>query len=195
MLDETFAEALIHRSRGYRVLGFKLRPLSFWHEALLDCYHSPFVYWNPELARFLEHGLFDGKFSEFNFAELYIAASVCSCKFPERPALQAKRGRTFFYARRFARHLRTFSDFLADYRSVPEQIVSSDAGAIKTPWYLYNVEALRLAYPQLTEAQAWDSEVSYSKWKLTARAEASGVKIDIITPADRKQLAELGLEH
>lgn len=185
-VEDSFAEAIVHRPGGHRVLGFKLRPFSFWHAAQLDFIGSPFA----------------GHRAPFHFAALYTAVQVCRTRYPGTPAhTWLPRGMQRWveieciarFARRFSAELNKFSAYQRDYAASPEYITSESSATVKTPWYLFGVALLTEAEPSFSRKQAWDSPVGESRWWSTAKAEARGARVDLVTPSDRAQIKALGL--
>ncbi len=175
----------MHRARPHVVLGFKLRPFSFWHAAQLDFIGSPFA----------------AHRAPFDFTALYLAAQICQTRYPRTPSsarwlsrLRKKVTVLRFMRGRFLAELNKFSSYQRDYASSPEYITSEAGGSVKTPWYLYSVALLLEMDSSLTKAQGWDSTVGEARWWSAARAEARGAKVDLITPADRGQLRDLNLD-
>jgi hypothetical protein len=103
VLDETFAEALVHRQppahlrflsslvtrhsslaawSGHCILGIRLRPFSFWHAACLDFIKSPFA------------GHADGLPT---LDTLLWAVAACRTRFPQIPSLEGFSGRLLRY--------------------------------------------------------------------------------------------------
>lgn len=85
--------------------------------------------------------------------------------------------------------------YLADYFiCMPEPVDDDNAKPIRLPWYLYYVTCLlehdRRKGRPLTEAEAWDSEIAASRWRLLATQQAKGSYVDIVSPEDRAQMKE-----
>jgi hypothetical protein len=198
VLDETFAESLVHRSApwhaaargltGHVVLGSRLRPFSFWHACQLEICGSAF----------------SGFDKTIDCSELLIATQICRLRYPQRPRLTglAFRLRTrltsLAYCRRYLRQLYAFSSYLADYNSRPVYAETENSSPVKTPWYLVAVCKLRMNAAQmgqpLTEAQAWDMPVGYGSWLTASCAEARGERVEIMTNEDREAFREAGIE-
>lgn len=198
LVEENLAEALIHRQRPHKILGLKLRPFSCWHAAQLDWICSPFA----------------GHPGSVNLSALYLAARVCQTRFPHRPhrSLTDNYWRELWCAWRYPSkwvltpdrsgvtsrlsiELNKFSLYLRDYSGAPEYVVDEETAEThraKTPWYLHQVAALAQGRID-ARATAWDLPMGEGNWWLAAAAEAAGHKIDLITPADRAQLQELGI--
>lgn len=191
MLDDAFAEAVIHAPvpwyvrrgfTGHKVLGLRLRPFSFWHAFNLDL-----IGYNAMRLT--------------AFSSLLLAARCCRLRYPQSLADQNPRWHNELialrYAKRFnkdlafkAEQVRRFVAYRRDYADcVPE--VAGGEESTKLPWYLYQVSVLRQMRPELTKAQAWDSPIAASVWEILGSMAATGNKIDILTPEDRKQLEEI----
>lgn len=181
----------------------KLLPFSRWHLAQLDFIGSPFASHQTSI----------------DFAALWLAVRVCQTAYPfslSAPSvpIRAIRGVRKSSARlgppkkmvmafglgfgkshrRFLLELNKFSIYTRDYSGAPEFITDedNDAQGPKTPWYLSQVASL--VQSGLTLEKAWNFSIGEGLWFLAASAEAKGIKIDILQPSDRKQLAQLGIE-
>jgi hypothetical protein len=87
-----------------------------------------------------------------------------------------------------------FIAYRKDYADCAPEI--QEAGEpLKLPWYLYQVSVLQRIYPMLTEGQAWDSPIAASQWNIVAHMAATGNKVDIITPEDRKDFADMAADE
>lgn len=213
MLDEVFAEAIVHKpigpvatalwavrdvltghrpvaTSGHVILGLRVRPFSFWHAFNLD----------------LVAGIGDpGSLSQFS--NLLLATRCCRLRYPQTIS---STGRTewFLYQLaslrftfRFAKsqefrlaQVKKFIDYRADYADcVPE--IAEAGEPVKLPGYLYHVALLRRLRPELTKAQAWDFPVAEGQWEILAALAADGAKIDVLTPEDRKDLNEMDAEE
>lgn len=209
MLDEVFAESVAHkpapwlRSRfsslvtrhsslgwsGHSILRRRLRPFTFWAAANLDFIKSPFAGNVP-------------KTGTISFPDLYLATEACRLRWPH--TFQLNRidfeYRAWFYGRRFARdtkyrfeQIRAFIAYLRDYSTSPEYVTGDGAQPVKLPWYLYHA-AMLVKHAGFTQSQAWETEVSFGQWWVTALLTSAGNNIDIVTPEDRKDLAEMEQE-
>ena len=194
MLDTVFAESIVHARpprwaarRGlsaHTVLGRRLRPFTFWHALLLEVIGSPY-------AR-------GGRPGAFDLAALFHAARVCQLRYPHTLAplrfatlsaclLQRR------YGRRLEREQAAFLHYLRDYNSPPIYGTrEGDEHSISCPWYAVVVEQLLLLDPRLTLAQAWDSPIGSTRWRIAARQDAEGRKPLIETPEIRAAYAEAG---
>lgn len=199
MLDELFAESVIHRRAsffcrakwsGHVVAGLRLRPFSYWHAFQLDAINNPFA----------GHG--DGS-TPPTFPDLTWAIAACRLRYPRLPALgRITRWRAeWAYLRAKRRHEwlanqnLAFLAYLADYNSRPRYgDPKADDELIKTPWYLYEIASLMNYFPRLTLAQAWDTPVGYGAWLIAARTEAAGNKVDLLTPELREAFAKVGVQ-
>ena len=201
MLDEVFAEAVVHAPiplylkigrwalgvgrcdwTAHKVLGLRLRPFSFWHAFNLDL-----IGYNASKLT--------------AFSSLLLAARCCRLRYPQSLADQNPRWHnelvTFRHERRFNRdskfkfdQIRRFIAYRKDYADCVPEVAASEE-TTKLPWYLYQVSVLRQTRPDLTEAQAWNAPIAASIWSILGRMAAQGNKIDILTPEDRAQLAEI----
>lgn len=194
MLDDVFAEAVIHtptfgvpRLRGFsahKVLGLRLRPFSFWHAFNLDL-----IQYNADKLT--------------DFSSLLLCARSCQLCFPQSVADRSRRWHneliTFRFKRRFDRDFRfrihqiqRFIAYRKDYADCAPEMQEGEP--LKMPWYLYQVAVLRHIFPDLTKHQAWDSPIAAAQWEIVAHMAALGNKIDLITPEDRKDFAEMEAE-
>lgn len=206
MLDETFAESVVHKPRstlgvgrwvlgvssfsGHQVLGRRLRPFTFWAAANLDFIKSPFAGNLP-------------KTGAISFPDLYLATEACRLRHPHTLNLNKIdfEYRAWFYGRKFARNqkyrfaqIRAFAAYLKDYGTCgPEYVTGDGAQPVKLPWYLYHV-AMLVKHAGFTQHQAWETEVSFGQWWVTALLTAAGNNIDLVTPEDRKDIAEMDAE-
>jgi hypothetical protein len=204
MLDEVFAEAVVHRpapwsrralapffgpSSGHAILGLRVRPFSFWHAFNLD----------------LVGGIGDpGSLNRFN--TLLLTARCCRLRYPQTISSTGIFETLLYqvaslrFAFRFAKsytlrlaQVKKFLDYRADYADcVPE--IAEGGEPVKLPGYLYHVALLRRLRPELTKAQAWDFPVAEGQWEILSALAADGAKIDVLTPEDRKDLAEMEAE-
>lgn len=222
MLDETFAEALVHKRAnwfarrrgfsGHKILGVRLRPFWFWHAACLDLIGSPF--------------LTGGKMPDLG--DLVLALFYCRARHPHLPQPVGLSWRFFrFRARihyslriirlhsafkKLAKHFKgrrlrdpavglieqaqeiiAFRHYMADYNCPPEYGESENSQPAKTPWYLFSVALTLRLNPRLTLSEAWNSELGLTGWMNAAHMEASGTRIDILTPELRKAFSEVGV--
>ena len=202
MLDEVFAEAVVHKpapffartvGRALRlpvsahvILGLRVRPFSFWHAFNLDLiqYHSDKV---------------------TEFSSLLLCARCCQLRFPQSVADRSPRWHnewiTFRFKSRFDRdpkfksgQIARFIAYRKDYADCVPETQDASGESLKMPWYLYQTTLLQHIYPKLTEAQAWDSPIAASQWKIIAHMAAIGNKVDLITPEDRKDFVEMEAE-
>ncbi len=182
MLDETFAEAIVHQPR-HRVLGLKLWPFSFWHAANLDFIESPFA----------------GHTGQLDLAALLLAVKVCRLRYPSQLSTLNSQLRRFIVWRYGAQaaylaQLNAFCVYLRDYNTGPVFGAKDDSPGLKCPWYLIAVCQTLQNNPRLTLAQAWNTEVGLGAWCNAAHAEARGVPLDILTPELRQTFAEAGIQ-
>lgn len=200
MLDETFAESLAHKPApflarlrgfsGHTVIGKRLRPYTFWVAANLDFVQSPFMG-------------YPCKSGTPSFGDIYIATKCAQLRFPSTiriPRIDYEIS-AWRYGRRFARDIkyrfetvRDFSNYVKDYNSEPERVTSDNAKPVALPWYLYHV-AMLVKHAGFTQKQAWESEIGWGQWWVTAMLTASGHNIELVTPEDRQQLAEMEAEQ
>jgi hypothetical protein len=196
-VDDTFAEAIVHRPFGHTVLGFRLRPFCFWHAANLDFIESPFA----------------GHKKPIDFAALYVATRICQLTYPNpfrrqrfeyiRELWKARKYRPVKIARRdlkakrihkakfpFLGEMNKFSTYIRDYSSRPDYVAGEDSSPIRTPWYLYEVSMLRRFNPDMSWEQAWNMPIGQAAWFNAGMLEASGMKLEILTPEMRKSFAE-----
>jgi hypothetical protein len=197
-VDETFAEAVVHR-RSHKVLGFRLRPFSFWHAANLDFVESPFAGHNKKI----------------DFGELLIAAKTCRLLFPRtlqrhpfekivdllkarkyRPIKakfnELKRGDLSNVKLPLMQEVAKFCAYLRDYSERPEYMTREESVPVKTPWYLFEVAMFKRYNPHLTWAQCWDMPIGEASWYNAAMLEATGTQIDLVTPEYRKAFRQIG---
>jgi hypothetical protein len=216
-VDATFAEAVVHCHGGHTVLGFRLRPFSFWHAANLDFVESPFAGHNKPI----------------DFAALYVATRICQLRYPHtfrkrkleylvelwkarryRPIKITRKAKEFLQKATketkvqnkksslpslssvknslsfpLLRELNKFSTYIRDYTSRPDYVAGEDSTPVKTPWYLYEASLLRRFNPDYTWAQAWDTPVGEAAWFNAGMLEATGQKLEILTPEMRKAFA------
>lgn len=228
MLDETFSESVVHqrppllaRCRGFSahvVLGYRLRPFSLWHAALLDLLKNPFGFYDAreddgfdfaKAFNFPRHFL-SGHFF-LDYAALQSAVAICRCTYPTWPASGGFAGTIsrLFAARRYSRilspgadlssltidspylaELRKLGSYFFEYRTRPIHASADNSRPVQTPWYLVSVAGLmRLG---LSEAKAWNTPLGEGCWLAAAAAEASGNRIDILTEQDRLDFAAAG---
>jgi hypothetical protein len=191
-VEDQFGEAIIHQGAAHRVLGEKLLPFSRWHAAQLDLIRSPFAGHERDVQ--------SGLRKKIDFAALWLAVQICQSSYPVRAYIESPpkslakkfgrtRGKSLLL---FIAELNKFSAYIRDYATAPEYVLEENDGGsatVKTPWYLYQSAAL--AQSGMTMREAWNLPLGEGNWWLAASAEAKGVKIDIIQPADRRQLEEL----
>jgi hypothetical protein len=183
-VEDSFAEAIIHA--GHKVFGFSLKPFSRWHAAQLDFIGSPLA----------------GHAGKLNFTSLWIAVQICRTIFPQHINTSTPQPSSRVIAlyglgssksnRRLLFEQNKFSAYLRDYSGAPEFITEdeSEPRTAKTPWYLFQVADL-VRNGNLSRADAWNISLGEGNWWRAACAEANGAKIDILQPADRKQLQEI----
>ncbi len=206
-VDDTFAEAVVH-SRRHIVLGFRLRPFNFWHAANLDFICSPFAGHNKPLdfaalyiaARICQlryPATFRRRKLEW-FIELLKARKYRYFKMfrqneqnekPQKHSVNSVQKNSVVFP--FLQELNKFSAYMRDYISRPEYVSSDESVPVKSPWYLYEVCLLRRFNPDTTWAQCWDTPVGWASWHNAAMLEATGNKIDILTPEIRKALTQM----
>ena len=228
MLDEVFAEAIVHKPTpwwvrlrsarsslvtshsslsswsGHVILGLRVRPFSFWHQFNLDLIGftlgssaTP----SRHSSRVTRH------FQSTSFNTLLLAARCCRLRYPQTLATPSVTERLLYelaslrFAFKFAksssvraRETKKFVDYRKDYADCAPEM--ADAGApIKLPGYAYQVALLRRLRPELTKAQAWDYPIAEAQWEILCVLAAQGAKIDIVTPEDRRDFAEMDAEQ
>jgi hypothetical protein len=213
-VDATFAEAVVHCHGGHTVLGFRLWPFSFWHAANLDFVESPFAGHNKpidfaalyvacRICQLRYPATFRKRKLEY-LVELWKARRYRPVKITRR-ALRALRkvakrkggleappaetGRMpIIHPPTFPllRELNKFSAYVRDYSSRPDYVAGEDSTPVKTPWYLYEAALYRRFNPETTWAQAWNIPIGQASWFNAGMLEASGQKLEILTPEMRK---------
>ncbi len=216
MLDETFAESVIHRHKGWLssilhprssahvVLGRHLLPYSFWHAANLDFIRNPFgFYQRPfDFAQAFKDGAY-----WLNLPNLETAVASCRLRYPatlhppssilawSRKLTRPLRAHRYIKdPASYLRELEAFSAYFTDYHCGPVYGQGENSSPIKCPWYFVAIRQLRLARPELTESQAWDTPVGHGSWTNAAHAEATGQLVNIMTPADREAFESAGIQ-
>jgi hypothetical protein len=93
--------------------------------------------------------------------------------------------------------IKKFIDYRKDYADCEafSDLMPDMGEPIKLPGYLYQVAMLRRLNPGMTRAQAWDFPIAEAQWEILASLAAQGAKIDILTPEDRRDLAEMEAER
>ena len=216
MLDETFAEAVAHKRAnwlgrirgfsGHKILGIRLRPFSFWHAAYLDFIKSPFA-GHVRPAPLSGAGVQ----TKPDLGDLILAIACCRARYPNPPSFTGLRWRLLRWRAKLCYSIRVrrlrhaplmaegletlaFYRYLKDYSSVPTYGESEDSQPVKTPWYLFAVALQLRLNPRLTVAQAWNSSIGLAGWMNAAHIEASGTKIDILTPELREAFGQIGVK-
>lgn len=204
-MHEHFFEAIAHppapffaRLRGrsaHVILGFRLRPLSIWHEALLDAIESPF---SPG------KGLTPASDRETIFGALFQATEICRLLPPNLPSADtwAHRHRRRSAFRKFYRHadkltlLREqlkFLTYLGDYRPQPiygraraTSKKDKPETPVSSPHWLYQAALFKRFNPETKFNSIWAMSPGELAWINAASQEANGIPIKIVTEAFMK---------
>lgn len=178
-LDENFAEAWINNT--HKAFGWTLQPFSLWHKLILGSIDSPITNGDEE--------------NHVNATDIYAAASICRLKYPHQPKkprfplltnLIKLRG-----AKRVAREVQKFVDYLTDYNSMPEfwqkQNESSSGTSKGPPEELSTVTALMLM--GMSETDAWNCSIGKASWYSATYTLYQGADVEFMS-ADEKAMRD-----
>lgn len=180
---DRLAETVFHAE--HRVLGRKLRVLTYFHAFTLACFDSPLV----------------GGSRPFSFDELAFAVRICSSTRKQllrsltRPTSLLEKAILWIQARLFMRDMvgqkQAFATYLRDAGAPPSFFVPPQAKMNKSPWPLSDVARL-LHHGHFTLEQAWDAEPGFSAHLIPALQEASGHEVSIMSEAEARAMEEAG---
>jgi hypothetical protein len=177
VFDENFVEAFAHRE--HRVLGFRLRPYSFWHRMQLEYSGSPFATGGSVTRAHLEN-----------------AVAICRTQFGSfaRPL-------PFRWARRpfwnIQREVEKFTAYVKDYTTTPRIEADTSSGMVEcrepdVDQILVEVAAYR-RNTGCPRGEPWNLPMAEVYWMNACFARSEGAKFEILTPLAeerRKRLRE-----
>jgi hypothetical protein len=112
LFDERYAEAMLHKPGGHRVLGKRLKPFSMWHKLQLEYSQSKILLGGA--------GIWD----------LWCAVQICRTQYPERVLWEPRWGgwnplwhrfwKMKYGKKSLAREIHSFVKYAGDYQSGPK---------------------------------------------------------------------------
>lgn len=181
-LDPVFGEAFALLPTP-RVLGWRLRPFSLWHQLLLEEIDSPFVTGTaptgPDLVR---------------------AVAICRCRHPY-VRIDLPRGTGLYtlahLAGRFRQHLERFKAYAKQAHCRPEVTihppkgVTGDSRGSAPEVFRLHLSVLALVHDR---SAAWDCPAGQAEWYHMEAQRAKGVDVDYLTEKTRADWARLEAE-
>lgn len=183
MAWSNFQESFLH-TEGHRVLGYRLRPFSLYHQLVLDAIESPVIQGNVPIS----------------LIDLEIACRVCSTSFGgyRRAGKRAGFFRKLGFAWRIATtslgaELRKFDSYFGDYVALPERHGGGAPPSQDGKLYQDFPSPLSIASLLIEHgldggdrAKVWETPLGEAHWWSTAFLRLAGGENDLITEHDKE---------